>query len=453
MNEILSPELAQLSEQLRQECPPAYSDEALALRFAEQYAAKLRYVAGWSKHLIWNGQLWQFDDTLKAFDFARKICRGAASECDKKFANTIANAKTVAAVERLAKADRRLAATVDQWDADPWLLNTPDGVVDLRTGECRPHDPGYYMTKIAGVARDPACPVTYWNSFLGRVTGGDAELIAFLHRVVGYALTGVTREHALFFLYGTGANGKTTFLNAITGAMGDYCRIAPIETFTASISERHPTDLAGLRGARLVTAVETEEGRRWAESKIKALTGGDKISARFMRQDFFEFTPQFKLLIAGNHKPGLRSVDEAIRRRFYLIPFTVTIPAAERDPELLEKLKTERPGILHWMIDGCLQWQRHGLAPPTVVTAATAAYLEAEDAIAAWIADCCEIDGNHWEGRNDLFASWSAWTQKAGEYTGSLKRFLERLETRPGIVPKRHSYGRGFYGLRLRPAW
>ena len=313
--------------------------------------------------------------------------------------------------------------------------------------------PAYYMTKIAGVAPDAACPVTYWNSFLERVTGGDAELIAFLHRVVGYALTGVTREHALFFLYGTGANGKTTFLNAITGAMGDYCRIAPIETFTASISERHPTDLAGLRGARLVTAVETEEGRRWAESKIKALTGGDKISARFMRQDFFEFTPQFKLLIAGNHKPGLRSVDEAIRRRFYLIPFTVTIPAAERDPELLEKLKTERPGILHWMIEGCLQWQRHGLAPPTVVTAATAAYLEAEDAIAAWIADCCEIDPNHWEGRNDLFASWSAWAQKAGEYTGSLKRFLERLETRPGIVPKRHSYGRGFYGLRLRPAW
>src|SRR5262249_26134045 len=150
-----------------------------------------------------------------------------------------------------------------------------------------------------------------------------------------------------------------------------YCRTAPIETFTAATSERHPIDLARLRGARLVSAVETEVGRRWAESKIKALTGGDRISARFMRQDFFEFIPQFKLLIAGNHKPGLRSVDEAIRRQFYLIPFTVTIPAEERDPGLLEKLKTERPGILHWMIEGCLQWQQHGLAPPAVVTAAT----------------------------------------------------------------------------------
>ena len=364
MNEILSPELAELGEQLRQECPPAYSDEALALRFTERYADKLRYVAAWSKWLIWNGQYWQFDDTLKAFDYARKICRGAASECDKKFANAIASAKTVAAVERLARADRRLAATADQWDADPWLLNTRVVLSISARANVGRMIQAYYMTKIAGIAPDAACPVPHWNSFLDRVTGGDAELIAFLHRVVGYALTGVTREHALFFLYGTGANGKTTFLNAITGAMGDYCRIAPIETFTASISERHPTDLAGLRGARLVTAVETEEGRRWAESKIKALTGGDKISARFMRQDFFEFTPQFKLLIAGNHKPGLRSVDEAIRRRFYLIPFTVTIPTAERDPELLEKLKTERPGILHWMIEGCLRWQQHGLAPP-----------------------------------------------------------------------------------------
>src|SRR5262249_4902153 len=150
-------------------------------------------------------------------------------------------------------------------------------------------------------------------------------------RLLGYALTGLTIEHALFFLYGTGANGKSVLMSTVAGILGSYHRTAPIETFTASTSERHPTDLAGLRGARLVTAVETEEGRRWAESKIKALTGGDRIAARFMRQDFFEFTPQFKLVIAGNHKPGLRSVDEAIRRRFNLVPFTVTIPKAERD--------------------------------------------------------------------------------------------------------------------------
>ena len=173
----------------------------------------------------------------------------------------------------------------------------------------------------------------------------------------GYALTGITREHALFFLYGTGANGKSVFLNTVSGIMADYATTAPIETFIASRDERHPTDIAGLQGARLVTAFETEDGRRWAESKLKALTGGDRVAARFMRQDFFEFVPQFKLLIAGNHKPRLRAVDEAMRRRFNLVPFTVTIPEPERDKDLAEKLRDEWPGILRWMVERCLAWQ------------------------------------------------------------------------------------------------
>jgi putative DNA primase/helicase len=269
----------------------AFSDEALALRFAAQNADTLRYVAAWSRWLIWTGTHWQFDETLKAFDLSREVCRAAAGECTKqKLSSAIASAKTVAAVERLAKADRRIAATVDQWDADPWLFNTPGGVVDLRDGGYRLHNPADYITKISGTAPDPSRPIPHWLAFLERVTGADAELIAFLQRIAGYCLTGSTSEHALFFLYGTGGNGKSTFLNAITGVIGGYCRTAPIETFTASPSDRHPTDLAGLRGARLVTAVETEEGRRWAESKIKTLTGGDKIAARFMRQDFFEYT-------------------------------------------------------------------------------------------------------------------------------------------------------------------
>jgi putative DNA primase/helicase len=247
------------------------------------------------------------------------------------------------------------------------------------------------------------------------------------------------------------ANGKSTFIDAITKCIGDYHRTAPIETFSESKSERHPTDLAGLRGARLVTATETEEGRRWAESKIKTLTGGDKVSARFMRQDYFEFTPQFKLLIAGNHRPGLRSVDEAIRRRFHLIPFAVTIPAGERDKNLPNKLNEELPGILAWMIQGCLDWQKHGLLPPEAVTAATNTYLEAEDSIAAWIDDCCNLDPQKWETSAKLFARWTAWAERTGEYVGSQKRFSERLEAR-GIEPLRKRDGRGFVGLRLRSA-
>jgi putative DNA primase/helicase len=192
-----------------------------------------------------------------------------------------------------------------------------------------------------------------------------------MQRMFGYALTGDTTAHALFFLFGTGANGKSVTIDTIAGILNDYHRTAAIETFTASTTERHPTDLAGLRGARLVTAVETEEDRRWAESRIKTLTRGDTIAARFMRQDYFEFAPQFKLVIAGNHKPGLRSVDEAIRRRFHLLPFTVTIPHAERNPNLREQLKAEWPGILSWMLEGCLDWQRRGLCPPKAVLDAT----------------------------------------------------------------------------------
>jgi putative DNA primase/helicase len=203
-----------------------------------------------------------------------------------------------------------------------------------------------------------------------------------------------------------------------------------------------------LRGARLVTAIETEEGRRWAESRIKALTGGDKISARFMRQDFFEYTPQFKLIIAGNHKPGLRSVDEAIRRRFNLIPFTVTIPPDERDENLPEKLKAELPGILAWIINGCVDWQQRGLAPPAVVAEATAAYLESEDALAAWMDECAERDPNAWEKSSTLFVSWNEWAIKSGEYVGSEKSFRGKLENH-NVTPARNKKARGFRGLKL----
>jgi putative DNA primase/helicase len=437
------------------ERPPIYSDEALALRFAERHVSDLRFVAAQGKWFIYDGKCWHVDDTLLALDLVRHICREEAAACKKKrLAASIASASTASAVDRLARCDRRLAATVEQWDADPWVLNTPVGVLDLASGKLRPHRAEDFLTKMAGVAPDGSCPIPTWLAFLDRVCGGDSGLIAFLCRMAGYSLTGSTREHALFFLYGTGANGKSTFLNALTGCSGDYHKTSPIETFTASSSDRHPTDLAGLRGARLVTAVETEEGRRWAESKIKSLTGGDRISARFMRQDFFEFTPRFKLVVAGNHKPGLRSVDEAIRRRFHLVPFTVTIPIAERDETLGDRLKAELPGILAWAIGGCLEWQAGGLAPPAVVREATAAYLEAEDALAAWIEDVGEYDADAWESSQALYRSWKSWAERTGEHPGSLKKFIQRLEDRGSAIGMRRARngqgGRGFFGLRLR---
>ena len=226
---------------------------------------------------------WRADETKEIFDFTRKVCLELAAQCnDGKDGKQITSSKTIAAVKVQAEWDRKHATTSDQWDVDPWLLNTPGGTIDLRTGELRPNTQDDYITKVAAVTPAGDCPT--WLRFLAAITDGDEELQDFLQRVFGYALTGVTTEHALFFLYGTGGNGKSVFINTISGILAEYHKAAPIETFTASQSERHPTDLAGLRGARCVTAVETEEGRKWAESKIKALTGGDPISARFMRR-------------------------------------------------------------------------------------------------------------------------------------------------------------------------
>jgi putative DNA primase/helicase len=232
-------------------------------------------------------------------------------------------------------------------------------MLDLLTGAVRPTVPEDYCMKVAGTslaAQGTPCPL--WLSFLNTVMAGNKELVDYLQRVCGYCMTGYIKEHALFFLYGTGANGKSVFINTLRGIFGSY-NGADRDVHRKRYAS-HPTDLAGLVGARLVTAIETEEGRAWAKSKLKATTGGDEISARFMRRDFFSFTPQFKLMIAGNHKPRLRSVDEAMRRRFHLIPFAVTIPPEHRDKNLADKLKPEWPAILRWMADGCLEWQRIG---------------------------------------------------------------------------------------------
>jgi P4 family phage/plasmid primase-like protien len=427
--------------------PPAYSDDALALAFSDKYHGELRYIAAWSRWLSWNGCSWRPDDTLQVFDKARSICREAAAECgDSATAASVSRAATVAAVERLARGDRRHASTPDAWDADPWLLNTPSGIVDLKSGDLMSHSPDAFMTKTTAAAPGGACP--QWQAFLARVTNQNVELQAFLQRVAGYCLTGSVREHALFFLHGIGGNGKGVFINTLTAVLGDYAVVAGIDTFTASQGDRHPTDLAMLRGARMVTAQETEEGRRWAEAKIKAMTGGDPISARFMRADFFTYMPQFKLVIAGNHKPGLRNVDEAIRRRFHLIPFDVKISAGERDPHLPEKLKIEWPGILQWAIEGCLAWQREGLANPAVVAAATETYFEGEDAVGQWLNECCVTGKTHQCGSSVLFSSWMKWAEQAGEHAGSQKRFSQTLVAR-GFQQTRLGDGKAaFIGLQ-----
>jgi putative DNA primase/helicase len=430
---------------------PAFSEEAIALAFAERHADNLRYVAKWNQWLRWNDGCWQMDEVRRVFTLARELCREVANTCNKPGERKrIASAKTRAAVVSLAGEDPRLAATVDQWDVDRWLLNTPDGVVDLRTGKLRPHAVTDYMTKQTAVAPDKQC--SQWMQFIAEVTGGDAELQKYLQRMCGYFLTGDTSEQELFFLYGSGNNGKGVLVQTVSGLLRDYHEASSIETFTVARSERHPTELAMLRGARLVTASETEEGRRWAEARIKEMTGGDRITARFMRQDFFSYVPQFKLLFSGNHMPTLRTVNKAVTRRFNRIPFAFTVPDDKVDSHLTDKLKTEWPGILAWMITGCLAWQRDGLSPPQAVIDATQSYLESEDILGAWLEECCVLNGGAWESATDLFNSWKFWAEDREEWVGSVKTLSQRLEDRGGFSKRRNKERTkmGFSGLRLK---
>ncbi|KKK47585.1 hypothetical protein LCGC14_3153700, partial [marine sediment metagenome] len=259
-------------------------------------------------------------------------------------------------------------------------------------------------------------------------------------------LTGSTKEQALFFIYGPSQTGKSRFVEALAGVMGDYACSAPMEAFIDH-KGGHPTDLAGLRGSRLVTASETEENRSWAEAKVKTLTGQDRISARFMRQDFFEFLPTFKILVAGNYRPRLKNPDGAMRRRFQIIPFDKVIPEAERDKNLHEKLEAERPGILQWMIDGCLDWQDHGLNPPQAVSDSTDEYFEAEDTVGRWLEEECTV-GSGMTGRlGHLYGSWQKWCETNGEFSGSNRRLGGLLDQR-GFERWRDSDGsKGFRGL------
>ncbi|MCX7668996.1 MAG: phage/plasmid primase, P4 family, partial [Anaerolineae bacterium] len=341
------------------------------------------------------------------------ICREAALKADShRLAAKLAASGTVGGVERLARTDRRHAATSEEWDADPWLLNTPGGVVDLKTGRMRPHERTDRMTKITTATPRGECP--QWMAFLSDITGGDVDLQSYLQRMVGYCLTGVTSAHALFFLYGTGANGKSVFANVISTILGDYAATASMDTFVETRGERHPTDLAGLRGARFVTAIETEQGRRLNESKVKAITGGDKISARFMHKDFFTYTPQFKPVIVGNHKPAIRNIDEAMKRRLHLIPFTVTIPPDKRDGRLAEKLLAERDGILAWAVEGCLTWQREGLNPPECVRAATEEYFDEEDTLGDFLDEEAQRHPQARVAVADVFQRWQEWAMRRG---------------------------------------
>ncbi|SMX37443.1 phage/plasmid primase, P4 family [Maliponia aquimaris] len=427
--------------------PPAGSEDALAGSFVEEFGPQWRYVAPWGKWLHWDGRTWSTDETQSVVHQIRGVVRKETVGLKPRDAQKLATNRTFRAVERIASSDRRIASRPSDWDAHDALLNTPSGVIDLQTGEILPHDPSLLLTQATGASPGGQCPT--WMRFIDEITGGDAALAAYLARICGYCLTGDTGEQVFFFFHGAGANGKSVFLQTVSRTLGSYAATAPLDSFMIGRGTSHPTDIAGLRGKRLVTVSETEPGRAWAESRIKTITGGDPIRARFLYQDFFEFVPTFKLIVAGNHRPQLTGVGEAMRRRLHLVPFDITIPPDRRDKQLAHRLETELGGVLSWMIAGYHEWQQKGLDAPQRILEASRSYFADEDLVGQWIDEELDIGEDHTATAKALFASWGAWAEANGTDRGSQKTLGEALRSR-GFENGRSRAGWFWRGLAVR---
>lgn len=408
------------------------TEDSVALAFTRKHHDELRFDHHAGAWYRWTGAAWLKEVTKLAFSWARHTARKLARQTMKKGdIVTAGKAAFAAGVERFAQADRAFAVTSAIWDNDPWLLGTPSGTVDLQTGAMYPARPTDHITKLTSVAPAATADCPQWLAFLNQATDGDQEFVGFLKRWFGYTLTGITREHGLLFMFGSGGNGKGVCLTTVAGVMGDYAVAAPMDTFAATKNEKHPTDMAGLAGARMVMVNEVEEGQGWSEVRLKALTGGDPITARFMRRDFFTFYPAFKLTISGNYKPALKNVDEAVRRRVKMAPFLHKPPVV--DKLLAEKLKAEWPGILRWMIEGCLEWQRDGLKEPEAVREATEAYFEAQDTTAKWLAERCKIYPTLEVKPGLLLADCRSWSAANGEEVPTPSQFRSAMERVRGV--------------------
>ena len=415
-------------------------------RFVGQHGENVRYCYPWGKWLVWTGVRWMRDDAGQVHRLAKKTVRSMYGEASRaedeerrkavaKHASRSEGADKIKAMLELARSEVPVAP--DELDSDPWLLNASNGTVDLRTGELRGHRREDLITKLAPVEYDSTAAAPTWEAFLERVLPGE-ELRTFVRRAVGYSATGDTSEQVMLINHGAGNNGKSTFQEALSAALGDYSMRAPTEMLMAKRAGGVPNDVARLKGARFVTASETEEGRRLAESLVKDLTGQDTISARFMRAEWFDFKPSHKLWLSTNHKPEIRGTDNAIWRRIRLVPWAVAIPPAERDRKLAQKLRSELSGILAWAVEGCLDWRREGLQAPAEVRKATAGYRSEMDTLGDFLADRC-FRGERLEvGKDELYKAYQMWSEDAGERTETKRKFGMLLKER-GVEDGRNS--------------
>lgn len=430
--------------------PTRRTDAGNGEHFARLYADRVRFDHRRQRRLLWREHWWAEDDMAAvrclAKDAAHDRYREAEAIADlaertseARFAIASENRQRIDAMLLAARSEPPIADAGDHWDADPWLVGVANGVVDLRTGTLRPGDPADQITHRTPIVFDPAATAPRWERFLGEVFDGDAELIAFIARAVGYSLTGSTREQCLFTCYGVGANGKSTFLNVIRRLAGDYGANTPFSTFELTSRSAIPNDVAALAGRRLVTASETSESARLNEARLKALTGGDEVTARFLHGEFFSYRPIAKFWLAVNHKPRVTDDSHGWWRRVRLIPFNRAFEA-DGDPDLAGKLEAELPGIFAWAVRGALAWQAEGLRSPAAVVAATEEYRLESDPLVDFLEQRCVELADAELPSTAAHRAYKTWAADAGlsdreQMTSTL--FGRRMKTRFASVHRR----------------
>jgi putative DNA primase/helicase len=440
------------------------SDLGNARRFVTQHYEDVRSVMAWrNPWILFDGQRWTPDNTGHVERLAKQTVRRIYSEATRasddmqrdqllKHALRSESAPRIRAMLDLARTEPELSTVPRDLDANPWLFNVENGTVNLKTGQLKPHDREQLITRLAPVAYDPDATAPRWEQFLLEIMNGDAELVDFLQRAVGYALTGDIREQCLFFCYGQGSNGKSTFLETLRTLFGDYGQQSDFNTFLSSKSDGPRNDLARMQGARLVTASEADGEKGFDTRVVKLLTGDDTIVARRLYEEFFEFKPQHKLFLAANHKPIVKEQTIGFWRRMRLIPFTVSFSDAQRDKGLPRKLEREMSGILNWAIAGCQVWRKHGLGSPRAVQRATLSYREENDLLGEFISQRCVLNGEAWTSTPILYKAFTEWwvdTRGARSQPISLGWFGRLLSERPDLHQRKRKQMRGWAGITV----
>ena len=432
--------------------------------FLKAFGNKIRYCLMWNKFLIWNGTCWEIDKKGKVeedcVDFVHHMYRGLRVITDlqlqKDFEKHLIKSESfrrIQALVGLLKMSKDIKVSDEELDTDNYLFNVNGITLNLKNGKGFPPEPTNLITKRSKFIydKDAKCPT--WDMFLLQIFNKDTDLIRFVQKAMGYSLSGDVREQCLFILWGTGANGKSTFLNVLQELFGDYACTTGTETFMKKTSEQS-NDLARLKGIRLVTTTEVEQGKALSESLIKQITGGDEITARFLYGEYFSFKPTFKIFMATNHKPKIRGADNGIWRRIKMIPFTVTIPAEQRDKTLTEKLIAENSGILNWLIQGYALWRKEGLNEPEAIRDANEEYRMDMDAVGTFVNDCFDLDASmRWRLPNQmLYQTYIKWCNANNERVMSQKWLTMRMSEK-GFKRMVSNTGRIWLGLARKPQW